>query len=97
MRELRPPVLVDEAADHRERLTARVAMRLVDGDVGAELGFGVGDKRRIDLFVELARNVIGDVEQGSLLRESGDREKEAEGQQETEPRQRILNAYETAR
>ena len=45
------------------RLLARAAVRLVDRDVLAGLLLPVGDEGRVDVLVELARDVVGDVEQ----------------------------------
>ena len=52
-----------EAVDHRARLLARAAVRLVDRDVLAGLLLPAALERRIDLLVELARDVVADVEQ----------------------------------
>ena len=52
-----------EAVDHRARLLARAAVRLVDGDRLALRLLPVLREERVELLVELARRVVGDVEQ----------------------------------
>jgi hypothetical protein len=48
--------------EYGARLFRRAGMRLVDGDVDARVRFVLGDERLVDLRVQLARHVIGDVE-----------------------------------
>ena len=52
-----------EAVDDRARLLARAAVRLVDGDVVAGLRLPVLGEGRVEVLVELARRVVGDVQQ----------------------------------
>ncbi len=52
-----------QAVDHRARLLARAAVRLADGDVLARLLLPVGRERLVVVVVQLARRVVGHVEQ----------------------------------
>ena len=51
-----------EAVDHRARLLARAAVRLLDRDVFAGLRLPVLGEGGVELLVELARRIVGDVE-----------------------------------
>ena len=55
-----------EAVDDRARLFAGAAVRLLDRDVFAGLLFPVLDERGVELLIELARRVIGNVQQRRL-------------------------------
>ena len=67
-----------EARDDGQRLLARSAVRLVDGDRLAGLGLPLGGESGIDVLIELARDVIGDV-QDCRLREHDNGHQEQEG------------------
>ena len=55
-----------EPVDHRSGLLARTAMRLLDGHSLAGLGLPLGGEGGVELLVELAGRVIGDVEDGRV-------------------------------
>src|SRR5207237_10750175 len=52
-----------EAVDHRARLGAGAAVRLLDGERGAGLLLVLRDEGRVDVAPQLARRVVGPVEQ----------------------------------
>src|SRR5439155_7414424 len=62
-----------EAVDDRSGLLARAAMRLVDGDRLARLLLVARDERGVDRLVQLARRVVGDIQQRRVLRPRGGR------------------------
>jgi hypothetical protein len=48
--------------EDRAGLLGRAGMRLIDGDVGAGVGLVFGVKGLVDVRIEFARHVIGDIE-----------------------------------
>ena len=52
-----------ETVDHRARLLARAAVRLADRDLLAGLRLPMLGEGRVECLVELARRVVGNVEQ----------------------------------
>ena len=67
-----------EAVDHRARLRAGAAVRGLDAQRLAGFGLPIGGEGLIDRLVELARRIVGDIEQGglSLRRRAGADQKE---------------------
>ncbi len=55
-----------EAVDHRPGLFASAAVGLLDGDVIAGLGLPVLGEGGVEVLVQLARRVVGDVEQADV-------------------------------
>jgi hypothetical protein len=55
-----------EAIDHRPRLLAGAAVRLLDGDVLAGLLLPVLGERLVDLAVQLPGRIVGDVQNGAV-------------------------------
>jgi hypothetical protein len=48
--------------EHRAGLLGGAGMRLIDGDVGADVGLVFSGKGLVDVGIKLARDVIGDIE-----------------------------------
>ena len=69
----------------RRGLLAGTGMGLLDGEVLARLGLPIRRERLVDLLVQLARGIIGDVEElggvSARRRAEGHPQHEAEGQQ----------------
>jgi hypothetical protein len=55
-----------EAVDHRPRLLAGAAVRLLDGQVLAGLLLPVLRECRVELLIQLARGIVRDVEDGGV-------------------------------
>ena len=56
-----------ETVDDRARLLARAAVRLIDLHLVASLGLPILGEGRVEVVVQLARRVVGDVEQIDLF------------------------------
>ena len=74
-----------EAVDHRARLRARAAVRGLDVERRVALGLPVRVERLVELAVELARRVVGDVEQRGRLRLAGRPSARRQRQKRREP------------
>ena len=55
-----------QTVNHRAGLLAGAPVRLIDGDRLARPGLPVGCEGGVELLVELARRIIGHVEQGAV-------------------------------
>ena len=77
-----------QAVDDRARLLARAAVRLLDRDVVARLGFPVLGEGRVVLLVQLACRIVGHVQQRHLLRVR-------EGSAEHKQRKRAPESFDT--
>src|SRR5690606_31984230 len=73
---------------HRLRLLRGAAVRLVDRDVDTLLLLPVRDEGRVDLLIELPRNVVGTVEDGRLAGVRGNRRKGGKPKAEDEAAER---------
>ena len=71
-----------EAVDDRARLLAGAAVRLLDGDVLAGLRLPVLGEGRVEVLIELARRIVGDVEQRRVGVGGRDGQRQADGQRE---------------
>ena len=83
-----------QAVDDRAGLLARAAVRLPDGDVLARLRLPVLGELLVEVLVELARRIVGDVEQGHRLPAAlGDGRTGAgrESEEASEPIRRMLH------
>jgi hypothetical protein len=60
-----------QAVDDRTRLLAGAAVRLLDGDVVAGLGLPLAREGLVEVLVQLARRVVGHVQQGDVGGEGG--------------------------
>jgi hypothetical protein len=56
-----------QSIQHRMGLLARSTVRLLDGNGLARLSLVSGDEERIDVFIQLARRVVRNVEQMHFL------------------------------
>jgi hypothetical protein len=60
-----------QAVDDGTRLLAGAAMRLLDGDVVARLGFPLAREGLVEILVQLARRIVGHVQQGDVRGQGG--------------------------